>query len=418
MSSHNRNPNGRNQHGEVLKANDETLANALKQYHREDMSCNKKISQRLLADYQITMGEWTVKRRRKELGLTGSGVTTKAMPRQEAKQLVVSQMDKDPNRRHGVRTIKHKVAFQNGVQLTRKFVSDIMHEHDSEGFQLREPTAKKIFRVEKIPYGIHNRWTGDGHDKLYKIGFPLWAVLDEDTGKWLGAWVVPSNRMGEIIAYLFLCLVEKFEGVPLQFTTDCGSETTKLYGLCNALREMFHPDYNLRELPAHIYLRSIHNIVVERSWLRLRLDWGDNVVTFFNKGIEDGFYNPDDLNQYELCQWLWPKLLRKDLQDMMDFRNSAPMRKNKHKKGPSGMSRNEAFSLYENWGGRNCLLPVDVAVIREIKEAMGGDALLDFVTPEFSQRAQAAYDTLNIVDLTLENVWHVFRALHPLVFVE
>ena len=93
------------------------------------------------------------------------------------------------------------------------------------------------------------------------------------------------------------------------------------------------------------------------------------------------------------------------------------MRKDKAKAGPSGMSRNEAFSMPENWGGRNCLLPVDVNMIREIKEAMGGDALLEFTTPEFSARAQAAYDTLAISELTLANVWYIFEALRPLVLV-
>lgn len=63
------------------------------------------------------------------------------------------------------------------------------------------------------------------------------------------------------------------------------------------IRAIFHPDFDLTELPAHVYLRSVHNISIERSWLRLRLDWGDNVVLFFNKGIEDGFYNPNDAQQ-------------------------------------------------------------------------------------------------------------------------
>lgn len=62
-------------------------------------------------------------------------------------------------------------------------------------------------------------------------------------------------------------------------------------------REVFHSEYDNTELPAHVYLRSIHNIAIERSWLRLRLDWGDNVVLFFNKGIEDGLYNPNDPQQ-------------------------------------------------------------------------------------------------------------------------
>jgi hypothetical protein len=76
----------------------------------------------------------------------------------------------------------------------------------------------------------------------------------------------------------------------------------------------------------------------------------------------------------------------------MDFRNAARMRKIKDKVGPSGMSRDYAFSVPESWGGRDCLLPVDVSVVRELKEALGGDALLKFVSPEFSARAQAVYD--------------------------
>jgi len=60
-----------------------------------------------------------------------------------------------------------------------------------------------------------------------------------------------------------------------------------------------HPEYDIVELPAHVYIRSVHNISVERGWLRLRLDFGDNAVLFFNKGIEDGLYNPDDPNH--LC---------------------------------------------------------------------------------------------------------------------
>lgn len=87
-----------------------------------------------------------------------------------------------------------------------------MHAHSPEGFGLREPTAKTIYRSKKQPVGIHERWSGDGHDKLYKIGFPIWAVVDDAVGYRLGAWVVPSNRMGHIVAYLFLCLVEEYEG--------------------------------------------------------------------------------------------------------------------------------------------------------------------------------------------------------------
>lgn len=64
----------------------------------------------------------------------------------------------------------------------------------------------------------------------------------------------------------------------------------------SVFREIFHPDIDLIELPAHVYLRSVHNISIERSWLRLWLDWGDNAVLGFEKGKDEGVYNPDDPN--------------------------------------------------------------------------------------------------------------------------
>jgi hypothetical protein len=61
----------------------------------------------------------TVKRRRKALGLRGSGATTKAMDLRTSEQLVLHQMSNDPAQRQGVRTIQAKVAFETGQHLTR-----------------------------------------------------------------------------------------------------------------------------------------------------------------------------------------------------------------------------------------------------------------------------------------------------------
>lgn len=177
----------------------------------------------------------TVKRRRREMNFRGSGSTMKTIDPYKAEQLVVKAMDKDPAKRSGVQTIHNRVAFDSGVHLSRSvtfllpfnsqvspililsfsirdFVSQVMHTHDSDAFAAREPTAKRVFRVPKYPIGIHARWAADGHDKLYKIGFPIWAIIEDATGKWLGGWTVPSNRTGNIVAYLWLCTVEKFGG--------------------------------------------------------------------------------------------------------------------------------------------------------------------------------------------------------------
>ncbi|KAF8168900.1 hypothetical protein BJ912DRAFT_862426, partial [Pholiota molesta] len=327
---------------------DPKLIEALNKYHREGKSNNKVIAQCLLADYGIVASKSTVKRRRKQLGLKGSGATTREMPHLEKLALILHEMDLDPSRGHGLDNIRARIAFDFGIHLTRDFISDVMHTQDAEGFHLREPGAKKIPRTRKNPIGIHERWSGDGHDKLNSIGFPIWAVVDEATSKWLGGWVLPSNRLGTIIAYVYLCLVETYGGMPLQFTTDCGSETTQAFGYGNALRE--------------------------------------------------------------LCQWLWPKLLQQELNMFMDFRNGVKMRRDKYKAGRSGFSRNDMFSLHSEFDLQNCLLPVDITVIQEMKEDMGGDALLSFVPLAFAECANAAYMTLGVQNLSMGNVWAVFRA--------
>jgi hypothetical protein len=104
--------------------------------------------------------------------------------------------------------------------------------------------------------------------------------------------------------------VISFLGVPLESATDCGSETTQLFGLANAIRygyfplksmavliisnsDISHPDFE--GLPAHRYLRSVHNIAIERLWLRLKLDFGNNAE--FERGVADGLYDSEDSEQ-------------------------------------------------------------------------------------------------------------------------
>lgn len=163
----------------------------------------------------LTARPCTVKKRCQEPQLFGSRVTMKQIPRFEAEQHVIDTVNEDLTHQQGVRTINHAATARTGVHLPRNFVSEVMHLHFPDDFAHRDPTSKKIRRVSKAPLGIHERWAGDGHDKLYGIGFPIWAVVDDATGKWLGAWVVPSNRMANVIAHLHLCLVEIYGGVLL-----------------------------------------------------------------------------------------------------------------------------------------------------------------------------------------------------------
>ena len=57
----------------------------------------------------------------------------KDLPQKEAEQLVLDQMDADPNGGLSVCNIRHKIAMSTGQRITRDFVSKVMHTHDPTG---------------------------------------------------------------------------------------------------------------------------------------------------------------------------------------------------------------------------------------------------------------------------------------------
>ena len=168
-------------------------------------------------------------RRLKKFRLFASGKTTRLMSETEKRQHVVDQMSQDPTSKQGPRTVKEALASKS-VHLTRyvddslfplpilmnilgrDYIHSEMKMHDPEGFKLREPHAKKVRRFALVSLGRHHEWSGDGHDKLAEIGFPIWAMRDVWSAKWLGIWVVPNNRLKVVIAYLYLSLVHEYGG--------------------------------------------------------------------------------------------------------------------------------------------------------------------------------------------------------------
>ena len=93
-------------------------------------------------------------------------------------------------------------------------------------------------------------------------------------------------------------------GMPIQTTSDCGSEMTEIYGrasVCGSLAcsqliiynsEEFSPNFPIDEVLAHQFLRSIHNTTIEWGWFNLCIQWGDNVVVAWEE--REGIYNPSN----------------------------------------------------------------------------------------------------------------------------
>jgi hypothetical protein len=84
--------------------------------------------------------------------------------------------------------------------------------YDPAGVAARHPTSRRIRRVPLSSQGPNEVWCCDGHDKLCRYGFAIWGVRDKFSRKWLGLWVLPNNRIGDVVAYLWLSLVHKIGG--------------------------------------------------------------------------------------------------------------------------------------------------------------------------------------------------------------
>ena len=66
---------------------------------------------------------------------------------------------------------------------------------------------------------------------------------------------------------------------------------------------------------------------------------------------------------------IWPKLLQVDFGEFMAFHNGVCMQRQKEKPGPSDMLCNEAFGMLAKCNGHNCLLPIDVDIVSQIKDS-------------------------------------------------
>ena len=114
--------------------------------------------------------------------------------------------------------------------------------------------------------------------------------------------------------------------------------------------------------------------------------------------------------------WLWPPIVQRELDHFREVANNRRVRKQKDKILPSGVSPSYAYTFPEDYGGVDCLQPVDREVIEEVLHDLEPEmvALTDWgVPPEFARRAQAICDMINLKvnQVSINEVWVAFSAI-------
>ncbi|KAG8894760.1 hypothetical protein FRB99_001007 [Tulasnella sp. 403] len=391
------------------------IRQVLEDYNRRGIDNRQTIVDLLRTEHDIIVSTSTISRLRADFGIYASRGQASKLSTDEVRQCVVDQLDKDPGRKHGPRTIKQLILEETGVAVPRDLVDAEMHFLDPEGFALRAPGSKKVHYGVIVVLGPNAEWSGDGYDKLIRLGFPFWALRDVWSGLWIGIWAVPNNRKKKVIAYLYLKAVVQCGGIPLQSTTDRGSETVELFGCANVLRDIFAPDLQSDELPAHRFLKSINNITIERGWRQLRENIVENIALTWQAG-EDR-YIETNVNHFMVARWLWAIVIQKELEKLRVHFNDRRTRYQKKKAGPSGVAPSIAYALPGRFGGQQCLIPVDIPFVKQMMEELGGEDLIRFVPASYEEKATTALASLGLTTeaLNLQNIWDVFSEVVTVV---
>ena len=131
-----------------------------------------------------------------------------------------------------------------------------MKAHAGGSFAARKAGTKSIKRKTLIAVGPNTEWSLDGFDKLLSAGFAIYGIRDKWSRFWLSYTVLPSNRYADVISVVYLYCIWKYGGkviilivltipdilftsslgIPVQTTSDHGSETRDAYSFQCSLR--------------------------------------------------------------------------------------------------------------------------------------------------------------------------------------
>ncbi|KAJ6503958.1 hypothetical protein C8R45DRAFT_1186099 [Mycena sanguinolenta] len=413
MTSNGRNPSGKNQYLPVPPL--EEMSQLLQDYHKDNPNFKyPDYITALMNDHGISIG-----RSKLALYLTALGLSTSSrgnhMPKSEKTQLILDELAKDPHQTRGPRVVKEALNLA-GHKIGRDLGRDACIRR--RGFNKRHPKGKKkIVRSFLTSVGPHEEWSMDGHDKLNKAGFGILGMRDKWGRKFLHYRVFPSNRYADTTGVFFLECAKKHggklsdSGIPTQMSSDRGSEVRDAHAFQTTLREQYAPDLDPMLSPPWVFLESVRNITVESGWRVLFHTWGVNVLEFFQSGLDDGFFEPGNYIHEQTSNWIWFPAVQHSLDEFCLAQNNHRIRKQSEKILPSGGTPNEFYANPAAYGGQDCLIPVDEAILDQLlQEAReGAHEHTRYVDDGFDELAQEAYTALGKPEITLQNAWIVFR---------
>lgn len=103
-----------------------------------------------------------------------------------------------------------------------------IREFDPAGPQVRNPLTRHTAAPRAqhpTSDGPDHKWSVDGHDKLSRWGFQIYAAIDVYSRKYIFMYCGNANRSSIAVLWCYLQAVKRFYRCPKALHMDCESET-------------------------------------------------------------------------------------------------------------------------------------------------------------------------------------------------
>ncbi|KAJ7916691.1 hypothetical protein B0H13DRAFT_1871020 [Mycena leptocephala] len=363
---------------------DDVLRAALLRYQmQEQRREDQLVSLKKEFGYNIGLMRW--KKLVKRLKIPT--VRIQKLPLTTIMQAVVDEVEKDPTQARGPDFIKDhlrlKMILAPRCQLLlnlldwqhhRDLIREIMLDKFPDGFDNRFP-GKKGKHMTCVPLhalGPYHEVSSDGHEKIAPsalcmggVGFSIYGFKAKFSDSLLFLkfiqMFVPKGG-----GHIFLDFVQETGYIPIQLTTDKGSEVGWLYVFMSTLREIYAADIEIELYLFHVLIKSIHNTVIGGFWRQLKEKLGLNLKVFL----------------------LWGK-------------NHHRVRHQHEKILPSGHVPAHALEFPELFGALDCRIAIPPEAIDDLREQLTAEEGLkeDYqtwpgLTPELNVYATDVYSRI------------------------
>ncbi|KAF8508002.1 hypothetical protein JB92DRAFT_3098153 [Gautieria morchelliformis] len=281
----------------------------------------------------------------------------------------------------------------NGTHLPRHFIQGFQFTRDPTEAAARFAGNKTITRKGLV---------SPGPNEEEQMGIEVWGICDKYSRHELALWAVPNSRLAIVPPALYLMLVKEKKGIPLQTTSDKGSETGQLAAMQTALRTFYELGLSVETLPPHRFVKSVHNITRERGWCPLWNKDLKNVLLAWREGqLEVGYIDSNPTHRM-MGVWLWARVVESRLDNARQLNGVHRVRRQDHVLLPTGGHVEDFYNNPEKY---------DEDTISRLLAEHIPQRLFQFGTDESHALATELFTQVGSPALTSLNAWEVWRAM-------